>query len=31
MKSFKIFEVKENIDFIPKQVYKSISGINNKL
>ncbi|WP_426095583.1 IS110 family transposase [Flavobacterium sp. DSR2-3-3] len=31
MKSFKIFEVtKENIDFMPKQVYKSISAINNK-
>lgn len=27
MKSFKIFEAtKENIDFMPKQVYKSISG-----
>ena len=31
MKSFKIFEAtKENIDFMPKQVYKSIVGINNK-
>ncbi|WP_426063023.1 transposase [Flavobacterium sp. DSP2-3-1] len=31
MKSFKIFEAtKENIDFMPKQVYKSISAINNK-
>jgi transposase len=31
MKSFKIFEAtKENIDFMPKQVYKSIVSINNK-
>ena len=31
MKSFKIFEAtKENIDFMPKQVYKSIVVINNK-
>lgn len=31
MKSFKIFEAtKENIDFIPKEVYKSIVLINNK-
>jgi len=31
MKSFKLFEAtKENIDFMPKQVYKSIVGINNK-
>lgn len=31
MKSFKLFEAtKENIDFIPKHVYKSIVGINNK-
>lgn len=31
MKSFKLFEAtKENIDFMPKQVYKSIVVINNK-
>lgn len=31
MKSFKIFEAtKENIDFMPKQVYKTIAVINNK-
>jgi transposase len=31
MKSFKIFEgTKENVDFMPKQVYKSIKSINNK-
>lgn len=31
MKAFKLFEAtKENIDFMPKQVYKSIVGINNK-
>ena len=31
MKSFKLFEAsKENIDFAPKQVYKSIAAINNK-
>lgn len=31
MKSFKIFEgTKENVDFMPKQVYQSIKSINNK-
>lgn len=31
MKSFKLFEsTKENTDFMPKQVYKSINAINNK-
>ena len=31
MKSFKLFEAtKENADFMPKQVYKSIVAINNK-
>ena len=31
MKSYKIFEAtKENVDFLPKQVYKSIAVINNK-
>lgn len=31
MKSFKVFEAtKENIDFMPKQVYKTIAVINNK-
>lgn len=31
MKSFKLFETtKENVDFMPKQVYKSILVINNK-
>jgi transposase len=31
MKAFKIFErTKENADFIPKQVYQSVKGINNK-
>lgn len=31
MKSFKLFEAtKENIDFMPKQVYKTIAVINNK-
>ena len=31
MKSYKLFEAtKENIDFMPKEVYKSIAAINNK-
>jgi transposase len=31
MKAFKIFErTKENADFMPKQVYQSVKGINNK-
>jgi transposase len=31
MKSYKIFEAtKENVDFLPKQIYKSIAVINNK-
>lgn len=31
MKSFKLFEAtKENIDFMPKQVYKSINSVNTK-
>ncbi|WP_280527449.1 IS110 family transposase [Flavobacterium macrobrachii] len=31
MKSYKLFEAtKENIDFMPKEVYKSIATINNK-
>jgi len=31
MKSFKLFEAtKENIDFMPKQVYKSINAVNAK-
>ena len=31
MKSYKLFEAtKENIDFMPKEVYKSIATVNNK-